>query len=64
MPLGQVEFGDPGQQPLANEDRTIWTVFNGEIFNYVELRQELLALGRFQAVDILSPRAFYDRLRG
>jgi putative PIN family toxin of toxin-antitoxin system len=26
--------------------------------------QELLALGRFQAVDILSPRAFYDRLRG
>ena len=26
--------------------------------------QELLSLGRFQRVDILSPRAFYDRLRG
>lgn len=26
--------------------------------------QELLALGRFQGIDILSPRAFYDRLRG
>ena len=26
--------------------------------------QELLSLGRFQQVDILSPRAFYDRLRG
>jgi asparagine synthase (glutamine-hydrolysing) len=34
-----------GQQPLANEDETIWIVLNGEIFNYVELREELLALG-------------------
>jgi asparagine synthase (glutamine-hydrolysing) len=34
-----------GQQPLSNEDGTIWIVFNGEIFNYVELREELLALG-------------------
>lgn len=34
-----------GQQPLANEDRTLWISFNGEIFNYVELRAELEALG-------------------
>ncbi len=34
-----------GQQPLANEDHTVWIVFNGEIFNYVELRTELVALG-------------------
>ena len=34
-----------GQQPLANEDGTIWVVFNGEIFNYLELREELSALG-------------------
>jgi asparagine synthase (glutamine-hydrolysing) len=34
-----------GQQPLSNEDGTLWVVFNGEIFNYVELREELLALG-------------------
>ena len=34
-----------GQQPLSNEDGTVWLVFNGEIFNYVELREELLALG-------------------
>src|SRR3712207_6750895 len=34
-----------GQQPLANEDESLWIVFNGEIFNYVELRAELIALG-------------------
>ncbi|HZR15731.1 MAG TPA: asparagine synthase (glutamine-hydrolyzing) [Verrucomicrobiae bacterium] len=34
-----------GQQPFCNEDRTKWVVFNGEIFNYVELRPELEALG-------------------
>jgi asparagine synthase (glutamine-hydrolysing) len=34
-----------GKQPLANEDGTVWTVFNGEIFNYVELRRELEARG-------------------
>ncbi len=34
-----------GQQPLSNEDGTLWIVFNGEIFNYLELRAELEALG-------------------
>jgi asparagine synthase (glutamine-hydrolysing) len=34
-----------GQQPLSNEDDTLWLVFNGEIFNYIELRRELEALG-------------------
>ncbi len=34
-----------GRQPIANEDGSVWTVCNGEIFNYVELREELMAKG-------------------
>ena len=34
-----------GQQPISNEDDTIHLVFNGEIYNYRELRAELLARG-------------------
>lgn len=34
-----------GQQPMANAQRTLWIVFNGEIFNHVELREELERLG-------------------
>jgi asparagine synthase (glutamine-hydrolysing) len=34
-----------GDQPIGNEDGTLWIVYNGEVFNYVELRPELLARG-------------------
>jgi asparagine synthase (glutamine-hydrolysing) len=34
-----------GAQPMHNEDKTIWISFNGEIFNYVELRETLLKKG-------------------
>jgi asparagine synthase (glutamine-hydrolysing) len=30
-----------GDQPMANEDRTLWISYNGEIYNYIELRREL-----------------------
>jgi asparagine synthase (glutamine-hydrolysing) len=34
-----------GDQPLTNEDGTIWVVFNGEIYNFAEIRTELESLG-------------------
>lgn len=34
-----------GTQPIHNEDKTLWIVFNGEIFNYPELREVLIAKG-------------------
>jgi asparagine synthase (glutamine-hydrolysing) len=34
-----------GAQPMTNEDGTVWIVFNGEIYNFPELRRELLAKG-------------------
>ena len=36
---------DTGDQPIYNEDRSLAIVFNGEIYNYVELRDELEQLG-------------------
>ncbi len=36
---------DGGNQPIGNEAGDLWIVFNGEIFNYIELRDELLAKG-------------------
>ncbi len=35
-----------GRQPMANADQSVWISFNGEIFNYVELRDDLIARGR------------------
>lgn len=34
-----------GAQPIHNEDETLWIVYNGEVFNYPELRRDLLARG-------------------
>ncbi len=34
-----------GHQPLGNREKTIWITYNGEIYNYVELRRQLVGLG-------------------
>jgi asparagine synthase (glutamine-hydrolysing) len=43
--LSIIDLGG-GAQPIHNGDETVWITYNGEVFNYVELRQELLARGR------------------
>jgi len=34
-----------GAQPMANEDESVWVVFNGELYNHLDIRRELEALG-------------------
>lgn len=36
---------EKGRQPMTNEDDSIWIVFNGEIYNYIELKEELKTKG-------------------
>ena len=40
-----------GHQPLANEDGSVWTVFNGEIYNFPSLRRRLEAKGPSSSLD-------------
>lgn len=42
--LSIIDLGG-GHQPIHNEDRSVWIVFNGEIYNFPELRAELLSRG-------------------
>jgi asparagine synthase (glutamine-hydrolysing) len=43
--LAIIDLSEAGRQPLTNEDGTIWITFNGEIYNFLELRPRLEALG-------------------
>jgi asparagine synthase (glutamine-hydrolysing) len=65
---------ETGRQPIRNEDGTIWVVFNGEIYNFRELRRELEARGHafYTATDTETIVHLYEeyetgcvtRLRG
>lgn len=43
--LAIIDLSPSGLQPMSNEDKTLWLVFNGEIYNFVELRLELERAG-------------------
>lgn len=45
--LSIIDLSPSGRQPMATADGSLWIVFNGEIFNYRELRNELLETGRY-----------------
>ena len=43
--LAIIDLSVAGHQPMSNEDGTVWLVFNGEIYNFAELREELVQKG-------------------
>lgn len=43
--LSIIDLSAAGHQPMTNEDRSVWLVFNGEVYNFQQLRPELEALG-------------------
>src|SRR5437773_2114017 len=48
--LAIVDLSPSGHMPMCNEDRTIWITFNGEIYNFAELRSRLQSRGhRFKS---------------
>src|SRR5579871_6149100 len=54
-----------GHQPVFNEDKTIWIVFNGEIYNFPELREEFLNGGhRFYTTTDTNVIVHRDEVEG
>ncbi|MCX5839558.1 MAG: asparagine synthase (glutamine-hydrolyzing) [Deltaproteobacteria bacterium] len=39
--LSIIDLSEAGRQPMCNEDKTVWMVFNGEIYNFAALRNDL-----------------------
>ena len=72
--LSIIDLSPTGRQPMASADGTVWVTFNGEIYNFVEIRRELEKAGyRFRSrsdTEVIvngwhawGPRVF-SRLRG
>ena len=48
--LSIIDLSPAGHQPMTNEDGTVWIVFNGEVYNFEGLREELIGAGhRFRS---------------
>ena len=43
--LAILDLSQTGHMPMCNEDRTVWITYNGEVYNFVELRRELEGKG-------------------
>jgi len=49
--LSIIDLSTAAAQPMPNEDQTVWVTYNGEIYNHVALRRELLARGHTFRTD-------------
>ncbi|HMH00807.1 MAG TPA: asparagine synthase (glutamine-hydrolyzing) [Terriglobales bacterium] len=49
--LAIIDLSPSGHMPMCNEDRTVWITYNGEIYNFAELRRELRSKGHTFASD-------------
>ena len=43
--LSIIDLSKKGNQPMSSEDKSIWLIFNGEIYNFQELREDLIIKG-------------------
>jgi asparagine synthase (glutamine-hydrolysing) len=72
--LSIIDLSPAGDEPLGNEDESVWTVFNGEIYNHLSLRADLVAKGhvfRGRCDSEVLPHLYeeygsemFERLRG
>jgi asparagine synthase (glutamine-hydrolysing) len=45
--LSIIDLSEAGHQPMCNEDASVWIVFNGEIYNFQEVKEKLVKKGHF-----------------
>ena len=49
--LSIIDLSENAHQPMANEDETVWITYNGEIYNFRELKRDLIARGHLFSSD-------------
>lgn len=49
--LSIIDLSDAGHQPMCNEDGSIWIIFNGEIYNFIQIRTVLISRGHVFTSD-------------
>ena len=61
--LSIIDLSPSGHQPMPNEDETIWLTYNGEIYNFCDLRKTLATRGHVfrSATDSEKRRLFQKR---
>src|SRR5262249_50713161 len=47
--LSILDLSEAGRQPMANEDDTLWLTFNGELYNFEDMRAELISAHLFRS---------------